>query len=158
MKNKVQIVQYLIIAGVVFAVDQGIKQAVRTHPENIAFYEIPGLFALTHCTNTGAAFSMLAGHSGMIAVFSVALLVLLFFLLMRSIRLTSLTKVVLSVLIGAGTGNLFDRIMFGGVTDYIRLIPIRFPVFNFADICITGSVVILSYFILSGRLDKHPED
>ena len=64
----------------------------------------------------------------------------------------------LSVLVGAGAGNLLDRILFGGVTDYIRLLWIPFPVFNLADICITVSVAVLSYCIITGRLDRHPEE
>ena len=58
-------------------------------------------------------------------------------------RFPRLSRLAISGLIGGGLGNLIDRILFGGVTDYIRLSLIRFPIFNFADICITVSVAAL---------------
>ena len=158
MRTKGKFVVYPLIALLIFGVDQGIKLMVRRLPEHVVFFRFPGLFELIRCTNTGAAFSLFAGHTGLIAVFSMALLGFLFFGLMKSLHLTAGIKILLAILIGAGAGNLFDRIVLGGVTDYIRLLPVSFPVFNFADICITGSVFMLSYFIISGRLDKHPEE
>lgn len=64
----------------------------------------------------------------------------------------------LSVLLGGGIGNLIDRVIWGGVTDYIRLLFIRFPVFNFADICITVSVAVLSVLICFDHKVDKPEE
>lgn len=158
MKTKGKFVMYPLAALLIFGVDQGIKLLIRKLPEHAVFFRLPGLFELTRCTNTGAAFSLFAGHTALIAVFSMVLLGGLFFGLLKSMHLTTGAKTLMAILIGAGSGNLFDRIAFGGVTDYIRLLPVSFPVFNFADICITGSVLILSYYIISGRLDEHPEE
>ena len=76
----------------------------------------------------------------------------------KTTRLTTIGKISVVTLIGAGASNLIDRILFGGVTDYIRLLFIHFPVFNLADICITCSVMIMSILIMTGRLDKQPEE
>ena len=54
----------------------------------------------------------------------------------------------LSVLLGGGIGNLIDRVIWGGVTDYIRLLFIRFPVFNFADVCVVIGAGMLIYHVL----------
>ena len=64
----------------------------------------------------------------------------------------------LSVLLGGGIGNLIDRVIWGGVTDYIRLLFIRFPVFNFADICITVSVAVLFVLICFDHKVDKPEE
>lgn len=149
---------YPIIAGLICALDQAIKCGIRRLPEHVAFFTIPGILELTRYTNTGAAFSILTGHTAFLAILSLLLLGVMVVVIPKNTRLCPEVRATLSVLIGAGAGNLLDRILFDGVTDYIRLLWIPFPVFNFADICITASVAVLSYFIITGRLDQHPEE
>ena len=149
---------YPIIACLICALDQAIKSGIRSLPEHVPFFTIPGILELTRYTNTGAAFSILTGHSVFLALLSSLLLGAMIIVMLKSIQLCSEVRVTLSVLVGAGAGNLLDRILFGGVTDYIRLLSIPFPVFNLADICITVSVAVLSYCIITGRLDRHPEE
>lgn len=50
------------------------------------------------------------------------------------------------VLIG-GTSNLFDRLIYGGVVDFIHLSygNYSFPIFNFSDVCIVLGVVLMMY-------------
>ena len=52
------------------------------------------------------------------------------------------------LVVGGGVGNLVDRIRTGVVVDYLNLLFINFPVFNFADICICVGVGILILSIL----------
>lgn len=142
----------LCTAGIISA-DQLIKHAVRAVPEGYVFLRLPGLVELTHSTNTGAAFSLFSGNAGWLAMISVILLVVLGVFLYRSLALSPAAQIAFSCLIGGGIGNLIDRVLYGSVTDYIRLIPIRFPVFNLADIAITTSVSALLLMILIGRLE-----
>ena len=37
---------------------------------------------------------------------------------------------------GGGLGNLYDRLIYGAVIDFIEVTFVRFAVFNVADICI----------------------
>ena len=56
------------------------------------------------------------------------------------------------ILIGGILGNLFDRIKFGSVIDYLdfKIFNYNFPIFNFADMCIVVSIfLLLIYFIKS---------
>lgn len=55
-------------------------------------------------------------------------------------------------------GQLIDRLLLGGVTDYIHLLPVLLPVFNFADICITLSIGYLMIQMLRGRLELPTEE
>ena len=57
-------------------------------------------------------------------------------------------------MIGGGVGNLIDRIAYAGVTDYIRLLLFDFPIFNLADMAITGSIAVLLILLLTGRLEE----
>ena len=118
---------------------------------------VPGVLEITHCVNTGAAFSMLTGRTVLLALLSVALLGAIFVFFMRCTRLRTSSAVALAALVGGGLGNLTDRVVFGGVTDYFRLLFIPFPVFNLADICITCSILFLILELLTGRLDPFPE-
>ena len=127
-------------------------------PLNSTLFSVPGLLDITHCTNTGAAFSMLRGHTAFLTFASIALLLVLLVYLMRELRLNASAKFALSVLCGGGLGNLCDRLLFAGVTDYISLRFIRFPVFNLADICITLSVFVLIFELMTGRLDRQYGD
>ena len=137
----------------ILAADQMIKQAVRRTPEGSVLLRVPGVAEITHCVNTGAAFSILTGKTLLLALLSVALLAALVIVFVRSTRLNRASEIAVAALIGGGLGNLADRIAFGGVTDYIRLLLFRFPVFNLADICITCSILFLILELLTGRLD-----
>lgn len=54
-----------------------------------------------------------------------------------------------ALLLAGTTGNLIDRIRLGAVIDFINLG--FFPVFNFADIFLTVSAVLIIYFYFYGK-------
>ena len=150
---------YAIVAVAALILDQAVKYWTSANIVlNTGVRElIPGFIHLANVHNTGAAFSMLTGRTVLLALLSVALLgaVLVFFV--RCTRLRTSSAVALAALVGGGLGNLTDRVVFGGVTDYIRLLFIPFPVFNLADICITCSILFLILELLTGRLDPFSE-
>ena len=150
--------KYGWIAVVLAVLDQAIKAYVRTIPYGYAFFEMPGLVSLTHCVNTGAAFSLFSGKTLLLALTSVALLGVIGFYLLRKMNLTKMACISLTCVIGGGVGNLLDRMLFGGVTDYIRLLFIDFPVFNLADIAITGAIGVLMILLITDKLEESSED
>lgn len=150
--------KYGLIAILVAVLDQIIKAYVRSLPVGKTFFQIPGILSLTHCVNTGAAFSMLAGHTAAIALVSLGLLAGIGIYAARKLHLTHSAWIAVACLAGGGTGNLLDRLLFSGVTDYIRLQFIDFPVFNLADIAITASVAVLLILLASDTLEKPTED
>ena len=119
-------IKYFLLAAVIAALDQIIKFFIRKLPEGQTFFSASPFFELRHVTNTGAAFSLLAHE--------------------KSLSGAACTAV--SGLIGGGIGNLLDRFFFVGVTDYIKLLFIRFPIFNFADMCVSVSVAALILLLL----------
>ena len=56
----------------------------------------------------------------------------------------------LGIIIGGVIGNLVDRLLYGGVVDYLsfEFFGYSFPVFNIADIGITLGFIILAIGIL----------
>ena len=57
-------------------------------------------------------------------------------------------NICLVLIFAGGLGNLIDRIAYGYVIDFIEPLFIHFPVFNFADCCITvGAFMLIGYEI-----------
>lgn len=150
--------KYLGFAAVLAAVDQIIKSFVRRVPEGQVFFTLSPLFELRRVTNTGAAFSLLSSGQALVMLISCSLMVMLAVWLLREKKLSRAACLSVAGILGGGLGNLLDRIFFGGVTDYINLLPIRFPIFNFADICITLSVGALVWQILFDRTTEKTEE
>ena len=54
------------------------------------------------------------------------------------------------MIIAGGIGNLIDRISLGYVIDFLDFRIINFPVFNFADICVTlGAGLFIALLLFS---------
>ena len=146
------------IALLAAVLDQVSKAAVRNYPCTQlatgygALWEIPGVVAVRHTQNTGMAFSMFSG-SGLALTVATALLIggLMAWLLFRHDQPKGM-RIGLWLMVGGGLGNLYDRIVYGYVTDFIELLFVRFAVFNLADvfICIGAGVAFL-FAILDER-------
>ena len=148
----------VFIALAVAAADQAIKSCIRTMPVGEIFFEIPGLAALTHHVNTGVAFSLFSGQPFVLAVISLGLLCAIYAYAQKKLRLSPAAWTALGCLFGGGIGNLADRVLFSGVTDYILLLFLDFPVFNLADIAITGSIGWLIVLLFSDALEETAEE
>lgn len=151
-------IKYFLLAAVIAALDQIIKFFIRKLPEGQAFFGASPFFELRHVTNTGAAFSLLASRQSVIVLISVLLTALLCLYLAHEKSLSGAACTAVSGLIGGGIGNLLDRFFFGGVTDYIKLLFIRFPIFNFADMCVSVSVAALILLLLFEHQTEKTEE
>ena len=118
---------------------------------------IPGVFSWAYTQNRGAAFSILHGRELLLIALSLALIAALLIYLVRNPENPRWERIGLWMIIGGGLGNLFDRIAYGSVIDFIRLDFIRFAIFNVADIfvCTGAALVVLSVLISEGRKKSH---
>jgi len=137
------------ITAVLFILDQILKIIIRS---NLNLYEevkvIKNFFSITYLKNTGAAFSILSNSSFFLIIISVLFIILISkYIKKEENNLTKLDTYYLGMILGGVFGNLFDRIIHKGVIDYLsfKFFKYYFPVFNFADICIT--IGILLFFI-----------
>lgn len=117
---------------------------------------LPGLLSWAYVENRGMAFGMAGGMVWLLILLTAALIALLAVYLFRHPDDPALVRIGLWLMIGGGLGNLYDRIAYGFVVDFIRLDFIDFPVFNFADICVCAGVglVALACLTAEGR-KKH---
>lgn len=129
------------IAAAAAVIDQIAKAAVRRGTS----LEVDGLFAVRHTQNTGAAFSMLKG-TGLLLTVGTALVIaaLAGWLIARPDALPKWARWGMWLIVGGGLGNLYDRIVYGAVTDFIELRFVRFAVFNLADIAIVCGAILVA--------------
>jgi len=112
---------------------------------------IPGVFRLTHVLNTGAAFSLFADSLSPLAVrnaliaFSILAVIIVGVLLWRAGRTLTLTGVALALILGGAVGNLYDRLVFSYVVDFleVHIVHYHWPDFNVADSCIVIGACLL---------------
>ena len=150
---------YAILAVVLVLVDQLTKILTRTYiplGESIPF--IPHVLDLTYIKNTGAAFSILEEHTWLLTVFSAIIVLVVAYLVARKFFTNWLGMLSATLILAGGVGNLIDRAIFKYVTDMIKTIFMDFPVFNFADCCITVGVVLLVIYVLFFCKDEKKED
>ncbi|MGE3309039.1 MAG: signal peptidase II [Limisphaerales bacterium] len=115
---------------------------------------LPGFFRLVHWGNTGAAWSLFHGNNHVLAVVSLAALVILYLARGHFEASRPAGQVALGLVFGGIIGNLIDRLIHGHVVDFLYFHLIRrdgvevgFPAFNVADTAICTGVGII--FLLS---------
>lgn len=150
----VKTIQYLILTVFLFAVDQGTKAwALATLPPFEGKPFIGEVLKFYLVWNDSAAFSLSLGATWIFTIISsVAALVVIWLMLRTTSKAWRLT---LAVLLAGVVGNLADRLFrspgfpIGKVVDFLQL-PLNFPVFNVADICITGSMTAVVILVMRG--------
>jgi signal peptidase II len=105
---------------------------------------ITGFFNITFVINEGAAWSILTGHTVFLVLAAIIFLNIVF-LYLKDIKLTNFEILTYGLLIGGVVGNLIDRVVYGGVIDYLdfTIFNYNFPVFNLADSCIVISAALM---------------
>lgn len=113
----------------------------------------PGLVNIRPVANTGVAFSMFSGSGLALTVVTALLIVgLAAWLMLRPEGQPPAARIGLWMVVGGGLGNLYDRVVYGHVIDFIELDFVRFAVFNVADVAIClGAAVAAVAFLLSER-------
>lgn len=108
---------------------------------------IPGVIGISYAHNTGVAFGMLSGYPALSLVLT-ALLIIAGSLILRGLSLSRFESVCAGLIVGGALGNLVDRLIYGWVHDYLRILFVDFPVFNAADIAVTTGAVLLMIALL----------
>lgn len=119
-----------------------------TLPSN-KFEVIPDFFNFRLAYNTGGGWSILNDNPMILLIASTAMIGGLIWWLSKNDHW--FTRTTLIVLIAGALGNWIDRALYLHVIDFLQFFPFgyAFPIFNFADICITVGTAgfILDTFI-----------
>jgi len=142
----------LAISALVVLIDRITKHIVSVQlPHGETHTVIPGFFRISDVHNTGAAFSMFAENASpttvrnVLIAFSVIAVIVIFGMLWRVGRAITLPSVALALILGGAFGNLYDRIRYHFVVDFleVHIIHYHWPDFNVADSCIVIGACLL---------------
>ena len=147
----------LAISAFVVILDRITKHIVAQQlPNGQTYTVIPGVFRISDVHNTGAAFSMFAENASPVTVrniliaFSVVAVIVLFGMLWRIGRHLTVTSVALALILGGAFGNLYDRVRYHYVIDFleVHILHYHWPDFNVADscICIGACLLLIEIF------------
>lgn len=127
--------------------------------DNLQNFPINPVFDLTFVKNTGAAFSILENYKSFLIVFSILAILFIVFSLVRNIeKASSIAIFWTSILVSGIFCNMYERIVFGYVRDFIKLNFVNFPVFNISDIFINISVFAIVIIIIKNSYSKVNEN
>jgi signal peptidase II len=143
---------------IILTIDYVIKSIVKYYMTlGFSIVVIKNFFNITYVQNSGGGFSVLTGHPMLLALIGLIVIDFIYYYLLKQ-DLNKYQVWLYAVLTGGIMGNMFDRIIYGSVIDYLdfKIFGYAFPVFNFADICITVSIFLIVLNLIKG--DDHNED
>jgi signal peptidase II len=148
---------FLLVIFANIGCDQITKNMVR---EYIGYQEtiplIGNHFVLTNVENSGAFLSLGSDFPFLLKTLFLSILPILFlivgaYFLFTKKHINSYLALGISFTIGGGIGNIYDRLLYGSVTDFLNIDYhfIKTGIFNMADLSITigiGLIFFSNYF------------
>jgi signal peptidase II len=141
------------VSALVIVLDRITKMWVSTHiVEGDAITVIPHVFRISHVLNPGAAFSLFTDSPHpertrwLLTAFSILAAIVVFIVLIRVGRRFSLTALSMALVLGGAIGNVWDRIRYATVVDFleVHIVHYHWPDFNVADSAIViGGILLL---------------
>lgn len=142
-----------VLAGLVVIGDRVSKAAIAAAmPHGASETVVGGFFNLVHVRNTGIAFSLFSDSAPwfrdlLLPGISMVAIGVIVALLYRQENLSRTSRIALVLVLAGAVGNLYDRLVYGYVTDFLDLHvgSYHWPAFNVADSAITvGAVMLLA--------------
>ena len=101
-------------------------------------------FYLTYVKNKGAAWSILEDQRILLLIITVISLFLIN-KYMNKEKINKMEEFIYGLIIGGILGNLFDRVIYSSVIDFLdfRIFSYNYPIFNFADTFIVVGIILL---------------
>lgn len=148
MKKKVYIISFIIF--IIDLLSKILVLGIDKTPITI----INNFFYINKIFNTGAAFSLFTGNNFILIIIAIAVLIYIDRKVIDDIK-SKISVISISMLIGGIIGNLFDRIVYGKVIDFLsfKFGTYSFPVFNLADTFICIGIFLLIVGFLRGDLN-----
>ena len=162
--KRIALVLTVIAANIIL--DQVTKEIARQQlqGEPVRSY-LNDTLRILYVENTGAFLSLGAGLAEgprywILTILPVIVLLVLLVYTLRSTTLNTWQIIAYSFILGGGISNIYDRILYGGVVDFMNmgLGTLRTGIFNFADVSImTGLFMILPYLFANPRKEQSPK-
>ena len=138
-----------LMALLVVVVDQLSKRwALSTLAGEGSVPFVPVLLQLQLVFNSGAAFSLLKSSTWLLGLVSLLVALALVVWIQISAPLRPWQWLGAGLLLGGAIGNGLDRWRLGTVVDFLAFVPVRFPIFNGADVAINLAVICFAFDLL----------
>lgn len=132
----------VVFAGVIFdLISKHFTPGIKTNV-------IPGVISFEYVKNFGAAWSLFSGSTLALTIITAFAVVFLLFYAIASKTKSKFFHISIGLIVSGAFGNLFDRLVFGYVRDFIKLEFMNFPIFNVADSLLTVGVICLVIFYI----------
>ena len=154
LKKKENIYSLLVII-IIFLLDRFSKnKIINNFSENIYFFN--DYLNLNLIWNTGIGFGLFSSNS--LAIYNIVttlVCLVILVLIYIAINSTNLEKIIYSIIIGGAFGNVYDRLFYAAVPDFIDLHYNNFHwfTFNVADIFITFGII--AFLVIGFSVDKN---
>jgi len=140
---------WVIVSILIVVIDQVVKYFVV---ENIQTDQmipvIDKFFYLTLHRNSGGAWSIMEdSRTVFLILIPIISAIVIYFMVKNK---SPFMRLALSMVLGGAIGNYIDRLLIGKVTDYLLFYigSYAFPIFNAADMAITGGTILLAIYLL----------
>ena len=150
--------RWLWLSLAVLAVDRATKFAIERYTNPFFRYSVVSdIVVLIHSQNPGIAFSMFSDSRSpwlapVLIASSAVVMVLLVWMIVTGRAGGAMAQCGLALILGGAAGNALDRVIHGGVTDFleVRLWKYIWPAFNAADSAITIGAILVLFELLFG--------
>lgn len=115
---------------------------------------IDNFLYITYAKNTGMAFSLLRDKTWLITICTTLIIGYIIYYVIKNRPKNKWFLIGYSLIVSGAIGNLFDRIFYGYVIDFIDIyiFGYDYPIFNLADTFIVLGIVLL---LLGGKNDNN---
>lgn len=147
---------YAVLVAATLLLDRWTKLLIlKRFDLNESIPVIDGFFNITYVRNTGVAFGIFSSFSSpaksvLLSLFTACAAIVVVTYSVRSPARNRLLQVALSLILGGALGNLYDRLSYGYVVDFLEfyLGNYHWPSFNVADSAISTGVALLALEII----------
>ena len=153
LKGDIMHKKIYLIASIIFIIDQITKYFISTYLKlESSIKIIKDFFYIRYIKNYGASWGILENNRLFLILVSIFSIVIIIKYL-KETKDTKLNILGYGFLLGGIIGNLFDRIIFGYVKDFLDfyIFKYNYPVFNIADTFIVIGALLIIISIIKGE-------
>ena len=140
---------YLLIVPLVLIADRLTKALVVEQLAYLSSVDVGPFLSIVHARNYGGAFGFLSQHGAAAYIFLVLPFIIIVGLVYYLLRYQhpAAIKFSLACILAGALGNLYDRLCYGYVTDFIDVYygQYHWPAFNVADVSISCGIGLWLY-------------
>jgi signal peptidase II len=153
----------IVLVIINIALDQISKAIARVYIQKGEVIDVVGdVFQLYHVENKGAFLGMGSDMSDtmkliFLLILPVLVLGYVIYFIVKNKDLDKLSLIAFCCIVGGGIANVYDRIVYGKVTDFLHLDfggVFRTGIFNVADMSVTTGMLILLYASFFAKTKK----